>query len=180
MKQIIPYIIYKRLLQQIIFLPLSLLLANFFLQILTTFQVIPVVKKPMPKITENCYFPNIKLWIAILTQDCLNRQTSKSMQNLLVAPQQPFLKVSPYYNQRISVDTKSVISPSSDGNSYVYVIVDAFTHFVVLHCSPKNDATNALSVLFDHWIGKFEKPNNLVTDNGNECINGEITHFCST
>ena len=37
-----------------------------------------------------------------------------------------------------------------DGNSYVYVIVDAFTQYVVLHPSPKNDATNALTVLFDH------------------------------
>ena len=65
-------------------------------------------------------------------------------------------------------------------NSSVYVIVDAFTHYVVLHASPKNDATNALTVLFDHWIVKFGFPVFLVTDNGNEYINGEFTHFCRT
>ena len=76
------------------------------------------------------------------------------------------------------MDTKGPISPSSDKNSYVYVIVDAFTHYVVLHPSPKNDATNALTVLFDHWIVKFGFTDILVTDNGNEYINGEFTHFC--
>ena len=102
------------------------------------------------------------------------------MPNLLVAPQQPFLEVSPYFNHRISMDTKGPISPPSDDNSYVYVIVDAFTHYVVFHPSPKNDATNALNVLFCHWIVKFGIPDILVTDNGNEYINGEFPHFCRT
>ena len=85
-----------------------------------------------------------------------------------------------FFNHRISMDTKGPISPSSDGNSYVYVIVAAFSHYVVLHPSPKNDATNALTVLVDHWIVKFGIRDNLVTDNGKEYINGEFTHFCRT
>ena len=56
------------------------------------------------------------------------------------------------------MDTNGPISPSSDGNSYVYVIVDAITNYVVLHPLPKNYATNALTVLFDHWIVKFNIP----------------------
>ena len=115
----------------------------------------------------------------MLTQDCLNCQTSKSMLHLLVA-QQPFLEVSPYFNHLISMNTKGPISPSSDGNSYVYVIVDAFTNYVVLHSSPKKDAANALTVLFDLWIVKFGIPDILVKDNGKEYINGEVTHFCRT
>ena len=102
------------------------------------------------------------------------------MQNLLMAPQQPFFEVSPCFNRRISMDKKGPISPFADGNSYVYAIVDAFSHYVVLHPSPKNDASNALTVLFDHWIVKFGIPDILVTDNGNEYINGEFTHFCRT
>ena len=78
------------------------------------------------------------------------------------------------------MDTKGPISPPSDGNSYVYFIVDAFIHFVVLHPSPKNDAHNALNVLFDHWITKFGIPDILVTDNGNEYISGDFAHFCRT
>ena len=78
------------------------------------------------------------------------------------------------------MDIKSPISQSSDGNSYVYVIVDAFTHYVVLHSSPKNDAANALTVLLDHWIVIFGISDFLMTDNGKKYLNGEFTHFCRT
>ena len=78
------------------------------------------------------------------------------------------------------MDMKGPISPSSDGNSYVYVIVDAFTHYVELHPSPENEATNGLTILFDHWIVKFGIPDILLTDSGNEYINGEFAHFCCT
>ena len=115
-----------------------------------------------------------------LTQDCLNCQRRKSMPNFLISTQQPFLEVSPYFNHGITMDTKGPISPPSDGNSYIYVIVEAFTHYVVLYPSPKNDAANAFTVLFDHWIVRLGRPDILVTDNGNEFINGEFAHFCRT
>ena len=63
------------------------------------------------------------------------------------------------------MDTEGPIYQYSDGNSHIYVIVDAFTHYVVLHPSPKNDAANALSVFFVNWIVKFGIPDNIVTDN---------------
>ena len=108
----------------------------------------------------------------------LNYPTSKSMSDLLLAPQQQYLEASPYFNLRISRDTKSPISPSSNESSYVCVIIDAFTHCVVLHPSPKNDAAKWLNVLFDHWIVIFAKPRFLVTENGNEYLNGKLSHFC--
>ena len=85
----------------------------------------------------------------------------------LLAPQQTFLEVSLYFNHRFLMDTKGLVSPFSDGNANVYVIVDAFAHYVVVHPSPKSDATHALTVLFDLWIVKFGKSDILVTHNGN-------------
>ena len=161
-------------------LTLSLLLVIFYKAHSHDLSGHPGREKTHATITENYYFPNIITWIAILTQDCLNCHTSKSMPNLLIAPQQPFLEVSPYFNHRISLYTKCPISSSSDGNSYVYVILGKFTHYVVLHTSPKNDATHALTVLFDHLIVKFGIQGILVTDNGSKNINGEFTHFCRT
>ena len=161
-------------------LPISLLLVIFHVAHSPDLSGHPGREKTHATITENYYFPNIQTWVAVLTHDCLNCQTSKSMPNLLMAPQQPFLEVSPYFNHRISVDTNGPISPSSDGNSYVYVIVDAFTHYVVLHPSPKKDATDALSVLFDHWIVKFDIPDIIVPDNGKEYFNREFAHYYRT
>ena len=60
---------------------------------------------------------------------------------------------SPYFNEH-----KRPNLFAFNGNSYVYVIVGAFTHYVVLHPSPKKDAANAPTVLFDNWIVKFGIP----------------------
>ena len=80
---------------------------------------------------------------------------------------------SPYFNGH-----EKPTFPSSDGNSYVYVIVDAFTHYVVLHPTPRKDAANVFIVLFDLWKVEFGIPDILVTDNGNEYNNGNFAYFC--
>ena len=102
------------------------------------------------------------------------------MPNLLISPQQPFLEVSPYFNQRISMNTEGQTSLPSDEISYIYVIVDNFTHYFLLHPSPKKYAANALILLFDYWVVQFGMPDVSVTDNGNEYVNGEFTHNCRT
>ena len=52
-----------------------------------------------------------------------------------------------YFNHRISFDTKGPISPSSEGNSYIMVIVDAFTHYVALNPVPHCNAYYAYTTL---------------------------------
>ena len=65
---------------------------------------------------------------------------------------QSFAIIQPLYFYR----PECPISPTPDGNSYVGVIDDAFTHYINLRPSPKNDAANALKVLlFDNWIVIF-------------------------
>ena len=68
-------------------LPLSLILVIFHVAHSHDLSGHPGCIKTDATITENYYFPNINKWIAILTQDCLNCQTSKSMPNLLMVPQ---------------------------------------------------------------------------------------------
>ena len=141
MKQIISYTTYKKPLHQKS-LPLTFFLIILFIAHSHDLSGRPGREKTCATITENYYLPNIKTWVAILTQDCLNCQRSRTMPNLLMAPQHPSLEDPPYF----SMDTKGSIYPSSDGNSYVYFIVDAFTHCVVHHPSPKKDVANALTV----------------------------------
>ena len=55
--------------------------------------------------------------------DPVNRQQIKKN-----AIKQEFKGQSLYFNHRISFDTIGPISPTSEGNSYVMVIVDTFIH----------------------------------------------------
>ena len=67
-------------------------------------------------------------------------------------------KPSQKINYRISMDTKGPINPPSNQNSYIHVIVDAFSHFVVTVSIKQNNAQNAVNSLVHHWITKFGPP----------------------
>ena len=73
--------------------------------------------------------------------------------------------------------TKGPFSPSSDGNFNNYVLVDAFKHYVFHHPPPRKGAIKALNVLYNHCIVKFGISDIVVTDNRNQYINGNFTHF---
>ena len=47
------------------------------------------------------------------------------------APTQSFSEHAPSFNYRISMDTKGPINTPSHNKSYIHVIIDAFSHFVV-------------------------------------------------
>ena len=95
-----------------------------------------------------------------------------------ISQKQDFKGESLYFNQRISFDTKRPISPSSEGNLYIMVIVDAFTHYVALNPVPHCNAYYAYTTLYEHWIAKFVLPEIVVADNGTEFINNEIITMC--
>ena len=77
------------------------------------------------------------------------------------------------------MDTKGPISPSSQNNSYIFVIIDAFSHFVVTSPAPNITSKYTIQTLLHHWITKFGPPQYLVTDRGTKYINQDIAHLCS-
>ena len=79
----------------------------------------------------------------------------------------------------IMIDTKGPIHPSSEGNNFIFVIVDAFSHYVTIMCAPKNNAHYAFTALFEHWFIKFGLPEEIRSDNGSEYINTELIHLCN-
>ena len=132
-------------------------------------------EKTYSNFTKKFYFPNAIIWFKVLCNDCILCQLNKSYPNQKqIAPKQDFKGQSLYYNHRASFDTKGPISSSSEGNSYIMVAVDAFTHYVALNPVPHCNAYYAYTTLYEHWINKFGQPEILVTDNGTEFINNEI------
>ena len=128
---------------------------------------------------QSCYFPNAPIWIKVFCNDCMTFQLNKPYQNQeQIAEKQDFKGQSPYFNHRISFDTKGPISPSSEGNSYIMVIVNAFTHYVALNPVPHCNAFYAYTTHYEHWIAKFSLLEILVTDNGTEFINNDMISLC--
>ena len=94
-------------------------------------------KKIYSNFIQNFYFPNAPIWIKVLCNDCIIYQLNKPYPNQKqTAQKQDFKGQNLYFNHRIYFDTKGPIFPSSEGNSYIMVIVDAFTHYVALNPVP--------------------------------------------
>ena len=97
----------------------------------------------------------------------------------LTAPTQSFSEHAPSFNYRISMDTKGPINPPSHNKSYIHVIIDAFSLFVVKVPIKSNNAKTATKTLLHHWIIKFGPPIYLVTDRGSEYVNKERAQLCT-
>ena len=96
-----------------------------------------------------------------------------------IAPTQSFSEHAPSFNYRISMDTKGPTNPPSHNKSYIQVIIDAFSHFVVTVPIKANNAKTAIKTLLHHWIIKFGPPIYLVTDRGSENVNKEMAQLCT-
>ena len=77
------------------------------------------------------------------------------------------------------MDTKGPINPLSHNKSYIHVIIDAFSHFVVTVPIKSNNAKTTIETFLHHWIVKFGPPIYLVTDRGSEYVNKEMAHLCT-
>ena len=112
--------------------------------------------------------------------DCIQCQTNKVLANTKTKSKQEQLAATKtYLNEIIMIDTKGPINPTSEGNNYVFVIVDAFSHYVTIMCAPKNNAQYAFTALFEHWFMNFRLPEEIRSDNGSEIINTQLTHLCN-
>ena len=131
--------------------------------------------------TQYYYIPHLALWFSIFIHDCIECQTNKHFpikpQN--ISPPLPFYENGTHFNYRISMDTKSPISPSSHNNSYIFIIIDAFSHFVVTNPAPHTTSKNAIQTLLHHRITKIGPPHYLVTDRDTEYSYEDMAHLCS-
>ena len=137
------------------------------------------------KITYNTfsqyyYIPYLEKWLSIFLHDCFECQKNKHFNmKIQTAPTQSFLEHASSFNYRISMDTKGPINPPSQHKSYIHVIVDAFSHFVVTVPIKSNNAKTAVITSLHHWITKYGPPLYLVTDRGSEYVNKDMAHLCT-
>ena len=61
-----------------------------------------------------------------------------------------FSDQSPSFNYTVSMDTKGPINPPSHNKSYIHVIIDAFSHFVVTVPIRANNAKTAIKTVLHH------------------------------
>ena len=81
-----------------------------------------------------------------------------------------FLRTRSFFELPYVSGQKRHNNPLSQNKSYIHVIVDAFSHFVVTVPIKSNYAKNAVETPLRHWIIKFGPSIYLVTDRGSKYI----------
>ena len=115
-------------------LPLSLMLIAFHTSHTLQTKEHAGSEKTCSKFIQKFYFPNAPIWIKVLCTDCITCQLNKPYPNQKQTVEKHYFKgTNQYFNHRFPFDTKGPISPCSEGNSFILVIVDAFTHYVALN-----------------------------------------------
>ena len=129
---------------------------------------------------QNYYIPFLEKWLSIFIHDSIECQRNKHFNmKIQIAPTQSFSEHAPSFNYRISMDSNGPITPLSHNKSYIHVIIDAFSHFVVTVPIKSNNAKTSIKTLLHHWIIKLGPPIYLVTDRGSEYVNKEMAHLCT-
>ena len=137
------------------------------------------------KITYNTfsqyyYIAFLQKWLSIFIHDCIECQRNKHFNmKIQTASTQSFSEHAPSFNYHISVDTKGPINPPSHKKSYIHVIIDAFSLFVVTVPIKSKNAKIAIKTILHHCIIKFGPSRYLVTDRGSEYVNKEMVHLCT-
>ena len=130
--------------------------------------------------SQYCYIPFLEKWLSIFIHDCIECQRNKHFnQKIQTAPTQLFSEHASSFNYRIALDTKGPINPPSHNKSYIHVIIDAFSHFVVTVPIKSNNAKTAIKIFLHHWINKFGPPIYLVSDCGSKYVNKTKAHLCT-
>ena len=171
--------IHKKSLQRIC-LPLILLPCTFYNNHCIDLVGHTGLEKTKRNIMDKYCFPNLTVWIKILIADCIQCQTNKVFASTKTkSKQEKLAPTKTYFNEMINIDINGSIHPTSEGNNYIFVIVDAFSHYVTIMCAPKDNAHCAFTALFEHLFMKFGLPEEIRSDNGSEYINTELTHLCN-
>ena len=128
-------------------LPLILILCTFFENHCTDTVGHTGLEKMKRIMMQKYYFPNLHTWIKILLADCSKWQTDKIFaNNHNKANAENLASTKTYFIEMIMIDTNGPINLPFDGNQYIFVIVDAFSHFVTIICAPRHTAHYALHI----------------------------------
>ena len=92
------------------------------------------------------------------------------------APLTSLLAKKPF--SHVVIDLIGPLIVSSNGNCYVFVLVDVCTRFVILEPMPNKSAFCVASILFKIF-SRFGFPQVIQSDNGTEFVNSLVSEFCS-
>lgn len=107
--------------------------------------------------------------------NCITCKISKKQSGKIQAEMHPIPKAQTPWH----IDASGKLSGKNNTKEYVFVIIDAFTKYVLLYHCENIDTNNSLTSL-KSVIALFGPPPRVISDQGRCFSSEEFTSFCSS
>jgi hypothetical protein len=110
-------------------------------------------------------------------RDCENCQLTKQSRNMRFGIKE--MKSIPICNlfYRVTLDTTGPLPKITNGNKYVFVVIDHYSKWCEARPIKEHDAYNVVEFLKDEVICRYGVPKYILTDNGSEWMK-EYAEIC--
>ncbi|CAH2105837.1 unnamed protein product [Euphydryas editha] len=135
-------------------------------------------EKTLEKIYEHYWFEGMSKFVRKFVENCITCRISKPKSGRIQAELHPIPKINvPWHTVHIDVSGK--LSGKNDVKEYVFVVVDAFTKFVLLFHSLNIDSQSSIRVL-ESSASLFGAPTRVIADQGRCFASKEFTNYCKS
>lgn len=134
--------------------------------------------KTLEKVYDLYWFENMAKYVRKFVDNCVTCKISKSRSGKVQAEMHPIPKVAiPWHT--IHIDATGKLSGKNDKKEYVFVLIDAFTKYVLLHHTLNIDTANSVKAL-KAGVALFGAPNRLIADQGRCFASREFKDYCES
>ncbi|GBP51867.1 Transposon Tf2-11 polyprotein [Eumeta japonica] len=135
-------------------------------------------EKTLEKAFDFYWFSNMRKYVRKFVENCITCKVSKSKSGKTQAELHPITKVTvPWHT--IHIDATGKLSGQQKSKEYIFVLINAFTKYVLLRHTSNIDAVSAVNAL-KAGLSLFGAPTRVIADQGRCFANKHFRDFCNT
>ncbi|CAK1600219.1 unnamed protein product [Parnassius mnemosyne] len=135
-------------------------------------------EQTLEKIYEHYWFEGMSKYVRKFVDNCITCKVAKPHSGKVQAELHPIPKFNiPWHT--IHIDASGKLSGKNDIKEYVFVILDAFTKFVLLRHSLNIDTNSSIRAI-NFCIALFGAPKRIIADQGRCFASKDFSSFCTS
>lgn len=135
-------------------------------------------EKTLEKLYNHYWFEGMSRYVRKFTDNCVTCKIAKPNSGKAQAELHPIPKVMvPWHT--VHIDATGKLSGKSDKKEYVFVIIDAFTKYVLLYHTKNIDTKSSIQAV-KYSVSLFGAPVRVIADQGRCFASQEFREFCES
>lgn len=135
-------------------------------------------EKTLEKLYDHYWFEGMSRYVRKFVDNCVTCKVAKSNSGKVQAVLHPIPKATvPWHT--VHIDATGKLSGKRDKKEYVFVLIDAFTKFVLLHHTMNIDTASSIKAVAKS-VSLFGAPTRIIADQGRCFASHEFREFCDS